>query len=123
MPMPMASFTRAAASAIRRASQYSTSSGNTPSCRLHVSGLSPYTTDQTLHAAFGIYGRVLRANVVYNRKTGFPKGYGFVTYASEQEAAAGINGMDGQFLGGLVIFAAYATPKVRRGATSPEPKT
>ncbi|WOH13867.1 hypothetical protein DCAR_0933379 [Daucus carota subsp. sativus] len=111
----MSSFTRAAASAtqaVLRGSQYSARFGYPPSCRVYVSGLSADTTDQKLFDAFERFGRVLHANVVYNHSTGYSKGFGFVTYASVQEAAAGINGMDDQFLDGLVVFAAYAAPKV-----------
>lgn len=36
------------------------------------------------------------AKVVTDRVSGYSKGYGFVRYATIEEAAAGIKGMDGQ---------------------------
>jgi RNA recognition motif-containing protein len=53
----------------------------------------------------------IAARVVTDRVTGFSKGFGFVRYATTEEAAKGIEGMDGKFLDGWVIFAEFAKPK------------
>ncbi|KAL4188933.1 hypothetical protein AMTRI_Chr08g204550 [Amborella trichopoda] len=58
------------------------------------------------------------ARVVTDRVSGYSKGFGFVRYATLEEAEAGIKGMDGQFLDGWVIFAEYARPKTP-GASEP----
>ncbi|GAB4846241.1 Organelle RRM domain-containing protein 2, mitochondrial [Ancistrocladus abbreviatus] len=79
-----------------------------PSPNLFVSGLSKRTTSEGLRAAFAKYGELVHARVVTDRVSGYSKGYGFVRYATTEEAAAGIQGMDGQFLDGWVIFAEYA---------------
>ncbi|KAG4216104.1 hypothetical protein ERO13_A01G220800v2 [Gossypium hirsutum] len=39
------------------------------------------------------------------------KGYGFVRYSNLEDAKKGMEGMDGQFLDGRVIFTEYAKPK------------
>ncbi|XP_042455208.1 organelle RRM domain-containing protein 2, mitochondrial-like isoform X2 [Zingiber officinale] len=64
-----------------------------PSTNLFVSGLSKRTTSEGLREAFSKFGQVV---------------YG---YATLEEAAEGIKGMDGKFLDGWVIFAEYARPR------------
>ncbi|KAL9264500.1 Organelle RRM domain-containing protein [Drosera capensis] len=51
------------------------------------------------------------AKVVTDRVSGSSKGFGFVRYVTTEQAAAGIQGMDGKFLDGWVIFAEYARPR------------
>ncbi|KAJ1266160.1 hypothetical protein BS78_08G129700 [Paspalum vaginatum] len=79
-----------------------------PSPNLFVSGLSKRTTTDGLRNAFAQFGEVVHARVVTDRSSGYSKGFGFVKYASTEEAAKGIEGMDGKFLDGWVIFAEYA---------------
>ncbi|WVZ91103.1 hypothetical protein U9M48_037317, partial [Paspalum notatum var. saurae] len=81
-----------------------------PSPRLFVSGLSKRTTTDGLRNAFAQFGEVVDARVVTDRTSGYSKGFGFVKYATIEEAAKGIEGMDGKFLDGWVIFAEYARP-------------
>ncbi|CDP05821.1 unnamed protein product [Coffea canephora] len=73
--------------------------------------LSKRTTTEGLRTAFEKFGQVVDAKVVTDRASGFSKGFGFVRYASLEDAAAGIEGMDGKFLDGWVIFAEYARPR------------
>ncbi|KAF3652046.1 putative 60S ribosomal protein L8-like [Capsicum annuum] len=82
-----------------------------PSTNLFVSGLSKRTTSEGLREAFVKFGKVDHARVVTDRVSGYSKGYGFVRYATLEDAEAGIKGMDGQFLDGWVIFAEYARPR------------
>ena len=82
-----------------------------PSTNLFVSGLSKRTTSEGLQKAFEPFGEVVRARVVRDHVSGFSKGFGFVRYSTLEGAAAGIKGMDGQFLDGWVIFAEYARPR------------
>ncbi|KAL7186423.1 hypothetical protein ACSBR2_028213 [Camellia fascicularis] len=51
------------------------------------------------------------ARVLTDRVSGYSNGFGFVRYATVEDAAEGIKGMDGKFLGGWVIFAEYARPR------------
>ncbi|XP_023535138.1 organelle RRM domain-containing protein 2, mitochondrial-like [Cucurbita pepo subsp. pepo] len=82
-----------------------------PSTNLFVSGLSKRTTTEKLNEAFAKFGEVVHARVVTDRVTGYSKGFGFVKYATLEDAAKGIEGMDGKFLDGWVIFAEYARPR------------
>ncbi|XP_071724800.1 organelle RRM domain-containing protein 2, mitochondrial [Rutidosis leptorrhynchoides] len=82
-----------------------------PSTNLFVSGLSKRTTTEGLKEAFSKFGEVVHAKVVTDRVNGYSKGFGFVKYATLEEAGKGIEGMDGKFLDGWVIFAEYAKPR------------
>ncbi|KAJ8436251.1 hypothetical protein Cgig2_023426 [Carnegiea gigantea] len=74
-------------------------------------GLSKRTTTEGLREAFSKFGEIVHAKVVTDRVSGFSKGYGFVRYATTEEARAGIQGMDANFLDGWVIFAEFARPQ------------
>ncbi|XP_047332580.1 organelle RRM domain-containing protein 2, mitochondrial-like isoform X2 [Impatiens glandulifera] len=71
-----------------------------PSTNLFVSGLNKRTTSEGLKEAFGKFGEVVYGRVVTDRVSGFSKGFGFIQYATLEESAAGIQGMDGKFLDG-----------------------
>ncbi|KAL4580224.1 hypothetical protein LXL04_016409 [Taraxacum kok-saghyz] len=82
-------------------------------------GLSKRTTDEGLRDCFAKFGEVVHARVVKDRASGWSKGFGFVRYSSLEGAAAGIEGMDGKFLDGWVIFAEYARPRDSPPPTPP----
>ncbi|KAK9673995.1 hypothetical protein RND81_12G203900 [Saponaria officinalis] len=92
-------------------SQQSARPSADPNPNLFVSGLSKRTTTEGLREAFSKFGEVVHAKVVTDRVSGFSKGFGFVRYATTEEAKSGIEGMHGQFLDGWVIFAEYANPR------------
>ncbi|XP_047968028.1 organelle RRM domain-containing protein 2, mitochondrial [Salvia hispanica] len=82
-----------------------------PSTNLFVSGLNKRTTSEALHKEFAKFGEVVQAKVVTDRVSGFSKGFGFVKYATIEDATSGLKAMDGQFLEGWVIFVEYARPR------------
>ncbi|MED6181716.1 Organelle RRM domain-containing protein 2, mitochondrial [Stylosanthes scabra] len=82
-----------------------------PNTNLFISGLSKRTTTEKLREEFSKFGEVVQARVVTDRVSGYSKGFGFVKYATLEDAAKGIEGMDGKFLDGWVIFAEYARPR------------
>lgn len=91
-------------------------------CFGSVSGLSKRTTTEKLQEAFSQFGEVVHglfsclllvlnfcnyyqtyhslvaitARVVTDRVSGYSKGFGFVRYATLEDAAKGIEGMDGK---------------------------
>ena len=74
-------------------------------------GFGKPTTTEKLHEAFSRFGEVVHAKVVTDRVSRYSKGFGFVRYSTLEDAAKGIEGMDGKFLDGWVIFAEYARPR------------
>nr|XP_029122695.1 organelle RRM domain-containing protein 2, mitochondrial isoform X2 [Elaeis guineensis] len=81
-----------------------------PSPNLFISGLSKRTTSEGLREAFSKFGQVFQARVVTDRVSGYSKGFGFVSYATVEEAAEGIKGMDGK-----IINSNPSTGAVERG--------
>ena len=83
--------------------------------RLYVGNLSFDTTESELNQAFAAYGQVESVSIVTDRDTGRPRGFGFVEMASEQEAQAAIDGLNGQDLSGRQLNVNHAKPRESRG--------
>ncbi|KAJ8441985.1 hypothetical protein Cgig2_020130 [Carnegiea gigantea] len=71
--------------------------------RCFVGGLAWATDDHALENAFSQYGQVTEAKIINDRETGRSRGFGFVTFTSEQELKDAIEGMNGQTLDGRQI--------------------
>ncbi|CAM8941604.1 unnamed protein product [Rhodiola kirilowii] len=71
--------------------------------RCFVGGLAWATDDQSLERAFGQFGDVLESKIINDRETGRSRGFGFVTFGSEQAMRDAIEGMNGQDLDGRNI--------------------
>ena len=52
--------------------------------RCFVGGLAWATDDRSLEAAFSTYGEILDSKIINDRETGRSRGFGFVTFSSEQ---------------------------------------
>ncbi|XP_020233896.1 small RNA-binding protein 11, chloroplastic [Cajanus cajan] len=87
--------------------------------KLFVGGLSFYTTEKALSEAFSNYGQVIEAKIVTDRVSDRSKGFGFVTFASQDEAENAIAEMKGKALNGRVIFVDYAKPNTNTGGGMP----
>ena len=67
-------------------------------------GNLPYSVgDQELREGFEAYGEVVSANVVLDRETQRPRGFGFVEFTTEEAVAAAIEGLNGREFGGRNI--------------------
>ncbi|MEY2953177.1 MAG: hypothetical protein RLZZ401_1264 [Pseudomonadota bacterium] len=82
--------------------------------KLYVGNLPYSVRDSDLEQAFGQFGGVTSAKVMMERDTGRSKGFGFVEMASDAEAQAAINGMNGQPLGGRSVVVNEARPMEAR---------
>lgn len=78
--------------------------------KLYVGNLPYSVRDSDLEQAFGQFGAVTSVKVMMERDTGRSKGFGFVEMASDAEAQAAINGMNGQPMGGRSIVVNEARP-------------
>ncbi|KAL0728541.1 hypothetical protein Bca4012_024634 [Brassica carinata] len=83
--------------------------------KLFVGGLSFYTTEQGLSEAFSQCGQVVEAQIVMDRVSDRSKGFGFVTFASDDDARKALMELNGQQLNGRVIFVDYAKAKQTLG--------
>jgi RNA recognition motif-containing protein len=71
--------------------------------KLFVGGLSWDTTDESLQKAFEPYGEISEAKVITDRDTGRSRGFGFVTFAQDEDAKTAISKMHGTSLDGRNI--------------------
>lgn len=83
--------------------------------RLYVGNLPYSSTAESLRSLFGACGTVDDATVVSDRETGRSKGFGFVEMATDEEARAAIDKMNGQTVDGRQIKVDEARPAERSG--------
>jgi RNA recognition motif-containing protein len=82
--------------------------------KLFVGGLSWDTTDDGLRQAFATHGEITEAKVITDRATGRSRGFGFVTFAQDEEAKTAMTKMDGTTLDGKTIKVNEAQEKSPR---------
>jgi len=79
--------------------------------KLFVGGLSWGTTDKELTDAFAPYGEVTEAKVIKERDSGRSRGFGFVTFNTDDEAKAAVEAMNDSELDGRSIRVDFAHDK------------
>src|SRR6185503_15706582 len=86
------------------------------SSKLFVGNLSFKTTENELQDAFAAHGTVLEANLMMDRATGRPRGFGFVTMSTPEEAQKAISALNGAALDGRNLTVNLARPREERPA-------
>jgi cold-inducible RNA-binding protein len=74
--------------------------------KLFVGNLSFDTTENDLQDAFAAHGTVVEANLMMDRATGRPRGFGFVTMSTAEEAQKAIEALNGKSVGGRALTVA-----------------
>ena len=82
--------------------------------KLFVGNLSFNTTENELHDAFSAHGTVVEANLMMDRMTGRPRGFGFVTMSTAEEAEKAIQALHGAQIGGRALTVNIARPREER---------
>jgi RNA recognition motif-containing protein len=82
--------------------------------KLFVGNLSFDTTENDLQDAFAAYGTVTEANLMMDRATNRPRGFAFVTMATDEEAQKAISNLNGRELSGRAITVNIARPREER---------
>ena len=82
--------------------------------RLYVGNLSYSVTSSDLEKMLAEHGTVESAEVVSDRMTGRSKGFGFVEMASDDEARAAIDALNGQSHDGRALTVNEARPREDR---------
>ncbi len=82
--------------------------------KLFVGGLAWATNDEGLRKAFEEFGTIEEANVVCERDTGRSRGFGFVTFETEDGAKAAQEAMHGQEIDGRQLRVDFAHSKPKR---------
>jgi cold-inducible RNA-binding protein len=83
--------------------------------RLYVGNLSFQSTTESVRTAFAAHGEVTDVQLVTDRETGQPRGFGFVTMGSADQAAKAIQAMNGATLDGRALRVNEAEERPNRG--------
>ena len=82
---------------------------------LYVGNMSYDTTRERLQELFQAHGEVTSVNIITDRETGRPRGFGFVEMATEEGASAAITALDGRDVDGRALRVNEAKPREPRG--------
>ena len=79
--------------------------------KIYVGNLSFSVTEASLRSAFEKHGSVASVNIVTDRDTGQPRGFGFVEMTDDAEAQKAISALNGRDLEGRTLTVNEARPK------------
>ena len=79
--------------------------------KIYVGNLSYEVTEQDLRQEFEAFGEVTSANIITDKISGRPKGFGFVEMATKSEAEAAITGLNGKTIKERTIVVNEARPR------------
>ncbi|HEV2321920.1 MAG TPA: RNA-binding protein [Gammaproteobacteria bacterium] len=82
--------------------------------KLYVGNLPFSVNEEQLRGVFAQYGDISELSLIMDRDTGRPKGFGFITFASQQAAEKALE-QNGKDLGGRPLRVNIATDKPRTG--------
>ena len=85
--------------------------------KLFVGNLSFNTTENDLQDTFAAHGTVLETNLLVDRMTGRPRGFGFVTMSTPEEAQAAIGALNGKDLDGRALTVNEARAREERSGS------
>ncbi|OCF37765.1 nucleolysin TIA-1/TIAR [Kwoniella heveanensis CBS 569] len=86
-----------------------------------VGDLSPEVNDEVLGKAFGAFGSMSEARVMWDMNSGKSRGYGFLSFREKADAEQAINTMNGEWLGTRAIRVNWANQKTQTGAAGGRP--
>ncbi|CAB4268676.1 unnamed protein product [Prunus armeniaca] len=90
--------------------------------KLFVTGLSFFTSEKTLRAAFEGFGELVEVKIIMDKISKRSKGYAFIEYATEEAASAALREMNGKIINGWMIVvdvAKTSPPRYSRGQSRP----
>ncbi len=82
--------------------------------KLYVGNLSYDVNNESLTDMFKEFGEVTEAVVIVDRDTSRSKGFGFVTFTKEEDAAKAIKELDGKEIDGRSMKVNVAKPRESR---------
>jgi len=81
---------------------------------IYVGNLSFGATEDSVRSLFETHGTVGRVNIVTDRDTGQPRGFGFVEMSNDGEGEKAIAALNGADLDGRTLNVNEARPKTER---------
>jgi RNA recognition motif-containing protein len=85
--------------------------------KLFVGNLSFDTTENDLRDAFAAHGTVTDACLIMDRMTNRPRGFGFVTMSTDEEAGKATEALNGKDMGGRALTVNVAKPREERASS------
>ncbi len=82
---------------------------------IYVGNLSFEATEDELRGLFAEHGEVVKVNIITDRDTGRPRGFGFVEMADENSGRTAIEQVNGREVGGRTLTVNEAKPRAARG--------
>jgi cold-inducible RNA-binding protein len=82
--------------------------------KLFVGNLSFNMTENDLQDAFAAHGTVVETNLMMDRMSGRPRGFGFVTMSTAEEAQKAIDALNGASIDGRALTVNIAKPREER---------
>ena len=83
---------------------------------IFVGNLSFGASEEAVRELFQAHGTVDRVNIVTDRDTGQPRGFGFVEMPNDAEGDKGIAAVNGKDLDGRTLNVSEARPKADRSS-------
>ena len=81
--------------------------------KVYVGNLPFSVTDEDLRAMFSNFGEITEAVLIKDKFSGRSKGFGFVTYSTEESANKAISEMNGKEVQGRELKVTEAAPAVK----------
>ncbi len=82
---------------------------------IYVGNMSRDVSEDDLREAFEAFGQVTSVNIIKDKFSGEPRGFGFVEIQAKAEAQAAIEGMNGKELKGRTLNVNEARPRTEGG--------
>jgi cold-inducible RNA-binding protein len=82
--------------------------------KLFVGNLSYTTTENQLQDFFAPYGNVIEVDLILDKFSGRPRGFGFVTMETKEGAEAAIQALNGKNFEGRALTVNEARPREER---------
>src|SRR5215469_18844489 len=79
--------------------------------KLFVGNLSFKTTENDLQDMFAAHGTVIEVNLMMDRASGRPRGFGFVTMSTDEEAQKAVQALNGHSVDGRALTVNPARPQ------------
>lgn len=78
---------------------------------IYVGNLSRDVSEEDLRQAFEAFGKIESVNIIKDKFSGEPRGFGFVEMPSKTEAQSAIDGLNGKDLKGQSLNVNEARPR------------
>lgn len=82
--------------------------------KLFVGNLSYNTTENQLRDLFAAHGNVIEVDLILDKFSGRPRGFGFITMETKEGADAAIQALNGKSIDGRAMTVNEARPREER---------